>query len=81
VGPTKGLEVPLTREEYRDWYLGRRERDFLSSRNKPKAEKPKADEKDKEKDKDKAKAESKPFTDKQLDKAIATLSEKLAPKK
>jgi carboxyl-terminal processing protease len=81
VTPTKGLEVPLTREEYRDWYLGRRERDFLSSRNKPKAEKPKADEKDKEKDKDKAKAESKPFTDKQLDKAIATLSEKLAPKK
>jgi carboxyl-terminal processing protease len=77
VTPTKGLEVPLTREEYHDWFSARRERDFLSSRNKPKADKPKADEKDKEK----AKVEPKKFEDKQLDKALATLSEKLAPKK
>ena len=77
VTPDKDLEVPLTREEYRDWYLARRERDFLSSRNKPKAEKPKAD----EKDKDKAKPEIKPFADKQLDKALATLREKIDAKK
>ncbi len=74
VTPDKGLEVPLTREEYRDWYIGRRERDFLSSRNKPKAEKAKGDDKEK-------KAEPKKFEDKQLDKALATMAEKIAPKK
>jgi carboxyl-terminal processing protease len=77
VTPDQGLDVPLTREEYYNWSLARRERDFLSSRNKPKAEKPKAE----AKDKDKPKAEPKKFEDKQLDKALATLTEKLAPKK
>ena len=49
VSPSPGLEVKLSREEYHDWFLARRDRDFLSSRNKPKAEKPKADEKDEDK--------------------------------
>jgi carboxyl-terminal processing protease len=91
VTPNPGLEVKLSREEYHDWFLGRRDRDFLSSRNKPKAEKPKAEEPKKD---DKAKAENKdakdpadkvvaakretkPFADKQLDKAVAVLGEKV----
>jgi carboxyl-terminal processing protease len=75
VTPNPGMELKLSREDYHDWYLARRERDFLSSRNKPKAEKPKGDDKDKET------AKPKEFADKQLDKALATLNEKLAPKK
>ena len=81
VSPNPGLELKLTPEEYHDWFIGRRERDFLSSRNKPKAEKPKgevAKKDDKDQDKPKAeKKEPKPFTDKQLDKAIAVLGEKV----
>jgi carboxyl-terminal processing protease len=75
VSPNPGLDVKLTREEYHDWALARRDRDFLSSRTKPKADKPKAE------DKDKPKAEKKdapkPFADKQLDKAVAVLGEKV----
>ena len=63
VSPNPGLDVKLDPKEYRDWFLARRERDFLSSHNKPKApkegEKPKA------------------YADKQLDKSIAALTEKL----
>ena len=77
VSPNPGMESKLTREEYRDWYLARRERDFLSSRNKPKAEKPKPDDKDKDKGE---KKEPKAFSDKQLDKAVSVLAEKLAGK-
>jgi carboxyl-terminal processing protease len=74
VSPDPGLGVKLSREEYHDWFLARRDRDFLSSRNKPKADKPKAEEKDKPKAE---KKEPKPFTDKQLDKAVAVLGEKV----
>ena len=93
VTPNPGLDVKLSREEYHDWFLARRDRDFLSSRNKPKADKPKAEEKDKPKAEKKdapnpggdipiekavaAKREPKPFADKQLDKAVAVLGEKV----
>jgi carboxyl-terminal processing protease len=83
VTPSPGLEVKLNREEYHDWFLARRDRDFLSSRNKPRAEKPKAEEKDKPKaeEKDKPKADKKdapkPFNDKQLDKAVAVMGDKV----
>jgi carboxyl-terminal processing protease len=74
VSPNAGLEIKLPPEEYRDWFLARRERDFLSSRTKPKAEKPKADDKDKKAEKKDA---PKPFADKQLDKAVAVLGDKV----
>jgi carboxyl-terminal processing protease len=73
VTPSQGLDVKLSREEYHDWFLARRDRDFLSSRNKPKTDKPKAEEKDKPKVE---KKDPKPFADKQLDKAVAVLGEK-----
>ena len=63
VSPNPGLEVKLDPREYHDWFLARRERDFLSSHNKPKA--PKDGEK------------PKTYTDKQLDKSVAVLTEKL----
>ncbi len=63
VSPSPGLEVKLSREAYHDWYVARRDRDFASTRSKPK---PKAD----------APA-PKPFVDKQLDKAVAVVGEKL----
>lgn len=69
VSPSPGLELKLSRQDYTDWFLGRRERDFLSSRNKPKPEDP-----NKKDDK------KKPFADKQLDKALSVLSEKLGGK-
>ncbi len=62
VSPSPGLEVKLTRDEYHDYFLARRDRDTLSSRNKPKPD-PKKD--------------AKPFVDKQLDKAVAVVAEKL----
>jgi len=68
VTPSPGLDLKMSREEYHNWFLGRRERDFLSSRNKPKPDDPKKDDK------------KKPFADKQLDKALSVLSEKLAGK-
>ncbi len=68
VSPNPNMDVKLSREEYHDWFLGRRDRDFLSSRNKGKVEAPKPDETKK----------GKPFVDKQLDKALAVLSEKPA---
>ncbi|WP_435010467.1 S41 family peptidase [Tundrisphaera lichenicola] len=70
VSPSPGLEMKLSREDYHDWFLGRRDRDFLSSRNKPKPEEANKDEKDKKK----------PFVDKQLDKAVSVLVEKLEGK-
>ena len=78
VSPNPGLEVKLNREEYTNWFLGRRDRDFLSSRNKPKDEKPKIEEKadDKEKKADKKTARP-PFVDKVLEKAVAVLVEKV----
>ncbi len=69
VAPNPGLELKLSREEYANWFLGRRDRDFLSSHNQPKP----AKDGDKDKDKDKAK----PYVDKQLDKSLAVLTEKL----
>ena len=63
VSPSPGLEVKLSRDEYHDWFLARRERDFLSSHNKPKA--PKDGEK------------PKTYADKQLDKTLAVLADKL----
>src|SRR6185437_8847317 len=33
VSPSPGLALKMSREEYHDWFLGRRERNFLSSRN------------------------------------------------
>ena len=63
VSPNPGLEVKLPPREYGDWFLARRDRDFLSSRNKPKA--PRDGEK------------AKPYVDKQLDRALAALTEKL----
>ena len=69
VSPNAGLDIKLNREEYQDWYLGRRDRDFLSSKNKPKPEVAKKD--------DKPKPDKKPFADKQLDKAIAVVGEKI----
>ena len=93
VSPNNGLEVKLSREEYADWFHGRRDRDFLSSRTKPRAEKPKVDEKDKPRaDNNEApkpqadepirkvpaeKKETKPFADKQLDKALSVMGEKV----
>ena len=77
VSPNPGLEVKLTREQYHDWFLARRDRDFLSSHNKPKAEKPKAEEAKKEGDAKAPKKEPKPFADKVLDKAVAVLGEKV----
>ncbi len=65
VSPNPGLEVKLSRDEYHDWFLGRRDRDFLSSHNKPK------NPMDSDKDK------TKPYVDKQLDKSLAALAEKL----
>ncbi len=75
VSPNPGLGVKLTREEYHDWFLARRDRDFLSSRTKPKADKPKAE--DKDKPKTEKKDAPKPFADKQLDKAVAVMGEKV----
>ena len=63
VSPNPGLEVKLDPREYRDWFLARRDRDFLSSHNKPKA--PKEGEK------------APTYADKQLDKTLAVLTEKL----
>ena len=68
VSPSPGLDLKMSREEYHNWFLGRRERDFLSSRNKPKPDDAKKDDK------------KKPFADKQLDKALSVLSEKLGGK-
>ena len=65
VSPNPGLEVKLSRDEYHDWALARRDRDFLSSHNKPKASK------------DVPKDQPKPYLDKQLDKARSALTEKL----
>jgi carboxyl-terminal processing protease len=70
VSPSPGLDLKMSRDEYHDWFLGRRERDFLSSRNKPKPDDPKKEDRDKKK----------PFADKQLDKALSVLTEKLADK-
>ena len=70
VSPSAGLEVKLNPAEYHDWYLARRERDFLSSKNKGRAEKPRPDDKGEKK-------EPKTFADKQLDKATSTLTEKI----
>ena len=64
VSPSPGQEVKLSRDEYHDWYMARRERDYVSSRTRPKA-KP-----------DAKKEEPKPFVDKQLDKAVAAVIEK-----
>jgi carboxyl-terminal processing protease len=72
VSPSPGLEVKLNREEYHDWALARRDRDTLSSRNKPKEAKPDAKAEGKDK-----KPAPKPFADKTLDKAIAALAEKI----
>ena len=63
MSPNPGLEVKLTRDEYHDWAIARRDRDFLSSRNRPKT--PKDGEK------------PKPYADKQLDKSLAVLTDKL----
>ena len=73
VSPNPNMEVKLSRDEYTNWFLGRRERDFLSSRNKGKADKPKPD----AAKPDEAKKPG-PFVDKQLDKALAVLMEKPA---
>ncbi len=75
VTPSPGLEVKLSPREYHDWFLGRRDRDFLSSRNKPRAEKPKGGDEPRKDEKDDRKPG--PFVDKQLDKAVASLSDKL----
>jgi len=89
VKPNPGLEVKLTPKEYIAWALGRRDRDLLSSANPPKVVEPKGDApkdepKDKDeaaKDKDKEKAETprskQPFVDKQLDKALEVVREKI----
>ena len=61
VTPNSGLEVKLNGREYRDWALARRDRDFLSSVNKPKEAK-------------EGEEASKDFADKQLDKAVSVLS-------
>ena len=63
VSPSPGLEVKLGPQEYADWFLARRERDFVSSHNQPKAAK--------------AGDKSKTYADKQLDKSLAVLTEKL----
>ena len=63
VSPNPGLEVKLSRDEYADWFLARRARDFVSSHNQPKA--PKDGEK------------PKTYADKQLDKSLAVLTDKL----
>ena len=65
VTPSPGLDVKLTGKEYHDWAVARRDRDFLSSVNKPKAvPEPKP-------------GEPLGFPDKQLDKALAALSDKM----
>ncbi|WP_435020986.1 S41 family peptidase [Tundrisphaera sp. TA3] len=68
VTPSPGLEVKLSPREYHDWALARRDRDFLSSVNKPKPAK----------GEDGKPVEGEPkLADKQLDKALTALSDKL----
>jgi len=102
VSPNKGLEVKLSTNQYVSWYLGRRDRDMMTTgKRRPRAEgdRPKAEEKEKEKAEPKeasAKAagnapadgepkaatarsrSGRPFTDRQLDKALEVMKEKLA---
>ncbi|MEJ7637439.1 MAG: S41 family peptidase [Singulisphaera sp.] len=96
VSPNPGMEVKLSFEDYKNWALGRRDRDLFSTAKgrqaetpKPEAEKPEedgekpeADAKDAPKSREdnpaKERAGKKPYVDRQLDKALAVLKEKLA---
>ncbi len=84
VSPDKGFDVPLNRSQYISWALSRRDRDYQTGSRKLIAPKPKpkdaAKAKDKEKDAKPANphAESKPFSDKALDKAVEVISSKLS---
>ncbi len=79
VSPDKGCEVKLNREEYRNWFMGRRERDLAAGHRRAPAEKPAAEpakpgpsgetakaevKKEPEKGKAEAKAESKKVAEK-----------------
>ena len=91
VSPDKGLEVKLTPEQYLTFLRARRQRDLLSLHrgrlpaSDAKPDDGKENEKEKAKDQDKAKAKAKdkkaapqPFSDIQLDKALAVVKDELA---
>ncbi|MGO9598641.1 MAG: S41 family peptidase [Isosphaeraceae bacterium] len=82
VSPSPGMEVKLTPSEYRNWFLGRRDRDRDSARGhrkttEPKHEGDKTQGKDKDKDKPQAKDMDKPQA-KDMDKPQAKEAEKPA---
>jgi len=84
VSPDPKLEVKLTPEQYVAFARARRQRDLVSNRrgHKPADDKEKQKENGKEKEKGKGEAkksgaEKKPFTDPQLDKALAVVKDEL----
>ncbi len=84
VSPNTGLEVKMNPEQYLSYARARRQRDLVSNRRarKPEGEKPKDEEKEKEKESEKTVEKSqprtRPFVDRQLDKAIAVIKEDLS---
>src|SRR5262249_19322605 len=66
--PDKGMTVKVEGEDYATWYLARRDRDLLSSHNKPK---PRTGD-------DKDKATPPALVDRQLDKGLDVVKQKLA---
>jgi len=87
VSPNKGMEIKLNPQQYASWFNARRDRDLVTNgKRKPKPEGEKkaeakdAEKKDGEKDVNgQAKARSKrPFSDRQLEKAIEVVKEELA---
>jgi carboxyl-terminal processing protease len=72
VSPDAGLEVKLSRRDYENWFLGRRDRDTVSHagkrRPKPEGDQPKDQDKDKDKDVEKGKDQDKD-KDKDVEKA------------
>jgi carboxyl-terminal processing protease len=80
VSPSKGMEVKLRPTEYIAWAKARHDRDLLTNgkhqRDRAAAREKDADKDEAAKDKDKD-GGAKPFTDRQLEKAVEVLKEKL----
>jgi len=87
VSPDPGLEVKLSRRDFENWFLGRRDRDTVSHARKPKNKAETDKDKDKDKEKEVAKphdddqgadaAPPKPFVDRPLNKALELIKEEL----
>jgi carboxyl-terminal processing protease len=91
VSPSKGMEIKLGWGEYKAWAEARRDRDLVTTgkrHKKPAEVKPEAKEKDQDKDKEaqdkpreddpaKEQAKTKPFTDRQLARALEVIKEKI----